>query len=229
MSKVEAGSVGAVEQKQRVIIGLDNTNEQILALDQDAGIEIEFDVVRFRKLSDDVVDKLKRESKRKYWVAEAKHQEMQAAPKGVVVIDNPLGNSSDAYSARLKVRERTGYHTYWAAPGADFERCMASGMYTQVREPTEDERKKGVKPGYESGEVKKIMTSEGKVELIALECPIEAYEQYLQWMSQQSSLRYGAIKADYYEKTEEINRGIGGRNARIIPGEVSEDGAFKAL
>jgi len=228
MAKEVVGAT-SVEQKQRIIVGIDKSNEQILALDQDAGFELEFDFGNFRKLPDNVVDQLKRETKRKYWIAESKAEELKFKPKGLEIIENPLGNASDAYTARLKVRERTGYHTYWAAPGADFERCMASGMYTQVREPTEEQRKKGCEPGTESGEVKKIMTAEGKVELIALECPKDAYEKYLAWMDQQSSMRYGEIRTQYAQATDEINRNIGGRGARIVPGEVDEDGRFKSF
>lgn len=143
---------------------------------------------------------------------------------------NRLGNVPSAYEARLKLRARQGWHQYWAAPGADYERCMASGMYAHVREPSDEQRKTGKwEPGEEAGEVIKIVNNEGKVELIALECPMDAYVEYLHWMEQESTRRYTAIKEQYYNAIEGLNSAVGGRGRQFIAGEVNDEGNFKPL
>ena len=216
-----------VEHKQIITIGIDKTEEQILAFNADPGIEMHWDAGDFKKLSDTAVKQLRDDNKKRYWLAEARAEEAQKAVKGIEIIANPLGNTSDMYIARMKVRPRRGWHTYWAAPGPDYDRCMSSGSYRPIREPTEEQKKKGFEPGEENGEIKKIMNADGKVELIALECREEDYKQYLKWMDQQSSLRYGAIEANYYAATEEINRQIKTKGARIIAGRSDEEGNYK--
>ena len=148
--------------------------------------------------------------------------------KGIEYV-NRLGNVSSAYAARLALRARTGWHQYWASPGEDYERCMSSGVYTQVREPTEQQVRDGYEPGTESGEVKKILTSEGKIELIALECPLDAYTEYLNWMSQESTRKYMAVKENFHHSIDDLNNQFGGRGREITAGEVDNNGDFKPL
>lgn len=217
-------NAGKVEQKQKVTISLDKTWEQILALDKDKGIEVAFDYRSFKKLTTEQQKQLSMETLKAYWIAEEKNREYaEEAKDRVTLIENPLGMGNSTISYREYIRPRRGYHQYWANPGADFEAKMASGAYRQVREPTEEQTKKGYEPGAENGEVKKRLNGEGKVEAIALECTEDAYQQYLLWMDQQSSLRYGAIKTEYYSKTDDINRGISRRGARITPMDVTEE------
>ena len=142
---------------------------------------------------------------------------------------NRLGNVSSAYAARLAHRKRPRWHQYWASPGEDYERCMTSGVYTQVREPTEQQRRDGYEPGTESGEVRKILTSEGKVELIELECPLDAYVEYLNWMSQESTRQHTIVKENFYRNIEDLNSQFGGRGREITAGEVDNNGDFKPL
>jgi len=140
---------------------------------------------------------------------------------------NKLGNVPDTYTARLKIRPRRGWHQYWAAPGEDYERCMASGAYTQVRMPTDEQKRNGYEPGEENGEVLKIVNTEGKIELVALECRMEDYEEYLHWMEQESTRRYMAIKEDYYNSIESLNSKSGSRGKHLIAGEMNKNGEFK--
>lgn len=221
--------VEKMEQDGEVIVGIDNNYEEILAFDK-KGMDISFDVERFIELDDEQVSAFSPRTQKAYWKAQGRKEAVKPVKReGIEIVENPLGNSSSAYAHRLKIRQRTGWHTYWAKPGADYERCMASGAYTQVRKPSDKQLNEGYEPGYEDGEVLKIMDSEGKVELIALECREEAYQQYLKWMSQQSAMRYGAIKTDYAKATEDINRSAPRGSGKIIPGEVGEDGQFKAF
>lgn len=223
---LKEADVVTMEQKKTIIVGLDKTWEQILALDKEKDVEIVFDTSNFKELEPDQVKWLSMATLKAYWIAEAKAAEIKERGLKVVIIENPLGNSSDAHSFRLKTRERRGWHTYWAKPGADFERCMASGSYKQIRKQKEGAEKQ--EAGYEEGDVLKILDSEGKVELVALKCREEDYQQYLQWMDQQSSLKYGAVKNEFAEKTDALNRGLS-RGSRIIPGETDQDGNFKSF
>lgn len=227
MAKI-AVSVEKMEQKQKITIGIDKSNEQILALESDERLELEWDPRDFRPLPEEVTRSFRRENLKKYWVAEAQANEMKReAHKGFEIIDNPLGNSLSAYEYRQHIRARKGWHGYWANPGADFDRCMATGNYVQVRKPTDEQERKGYVPGEENGEVIKRLNAEMKVEAIALECREEHYQQYLQWMDQQSSMRYGEIKSNYFEKIDDLNKDIKVRGGRIIPQDLNEEGAAR--
>lgn len=208
-------NVNVAEQKSAITIRLDNTVEQIIAFNQDETVELFWDYKSFRKLSDEVLKQLSMENLKRYFTAQQKAEDY--AKSVVVEITNPLGGAGNAYDHRMNIRKRPGYHGYWANPGADFERCMASGAYTQVRKPTDKQEKEGYQPGEESGEVLKRMTAEGKVEAIALECTQEAYEQYLEWMSQESAKRFTQMKQNFFQNTEDLNRGARHRDERIIP------------
>ena len=218
-------NVGQAERKEVIYATVDKTDEQILALIQDDGVELDFDYRSFRKLPESIVGKFDMETLKRYWIAESKAKDYAERAAGEVkIIENPLGSSQSAFEHRLRIRTRKGWHGYWANPGADFDRCMASGMYKQVRRPTEEQEKKGFEVGEENGEVVKRLNAEGKVEAIALECREEHYQQYLQWMDQQSSLRYGAIKENYMTNVDGINRDIKDRSARIRPLDLNEGG-----
>ena len=223
MGLVKKEDVKKVEQKQRIIVSLDKSNEQILALESDPGIELDWDHRSFKKLPDEVTGRFKQETLKRYWIAEAKAEEYaREAVQKIQLAVNPLGNSMDSPNFKLKTRERKGWHTYWASPGADFERCMGCGKYKQIRKPTEAQEKSGFEVGEESGEVIKLLTEDLKVELIALECREEHFQEYLRWMDETSSRKYGAIKTDYMEKVEDINRGVTRRGARLEPMDLAE-------
>lgn len=229
---LKAANVDKVEQKTRVTIALDKTNEQILALDQDDKVELVFDFMSFRKLPEEVVTKLKVVNQRSYWIAEAKAEEYaNNVLKTPRIFSNPLGNTSDAYVHQLYIRPRPGFHQYWAAPGADFDRCMMSGNYHQVRKQKVDVNgnsvEKDVAPGEETGEVLKRIDAEGKVEAIALECREEHYLEYLQWMDQQSTMKYRSIKDDFMTNVENLNRDAKSRSSRITPMDLDEEGRPK--
>jgi hypothetical protein len=65
--------------------------------------------------------------------------------------------------------------------------------------------------------VKKRLDADGKVEAIAVECPVEAIEEYKTWMSEESTRRYAGITEDYLVKIDDINRNTKRSDARIIP------------
>jgi len=122
-------------------------------------------------------------------------------------------------SYRLKIRPRRGWHQFWKSPGVDFEMAIA-GPYKKVRKQKDGEEQE---PGYENGEVLKLLDGEGKVELIAVECLLEMYEKHLEAMARKSSRMLVGAKEDFFRATEEINRRQGNRNARIVATDESGD------
>lgn len=203
----ENGSAG-VEQRQKVTVGVDRNNEQVLQLNIDTGVQLVWDPKDFRKLPNAVVDQLSRENLKAYLKAEGAAEALK--PQGKVeVMRNPLlSNPLSGYAeSREFIRARRGWHQYWANPGRDFDERMR-GPYRQVRVPTDEQKKAGYEPGEENGEVLKRLDGEGKVEAIALECPQDQYEAYLQWMADASGLAKTTVKRNFAKRVEEINRDL---------------------
>jgi hypothetical protein len=222
-AKAEENGSAVVEQVQRVTVGIDRNNEQVLQLNMDNGVELVWEPGNFRKLPESVVNALGKENLKRYLKAEVLAEEAsRKAAKRVQVVGNPLmRNPLSGYSEyREEIRARRGWHQCWANPGRDFDEKMR-GPYKQVRKPTDAQEKEGFEPGEENGEVLKRMDGEGKVEAIALECPQHLFEQYLQWMSDKSSLKRTEIKNDFFGKVEGINRDLP-RDKRIMP--MDDDG-----
>jgi hypothetical protein len=210
------------EQKQKVLVSLDNTNDMVLQMNMDGSIALDWDYLAFRKLPVAVVEKLRPDNMRTYLVAETKAAERAAHT--IKVVRNPLSPLTGYSEAREHVRARRGWHQAWANPGRDFDAKMR-GPYQQVRQPTEVQKNTGYEPGEESGEILKRFDGENKVEAIAVECPEELYREYLQWVSDQSGVRRTGVKQDFFSAMENINRELP-RDARIKPiddaGELQE-------
>lgn len=222
----EKSSSAKLEQAQKVTVGVDRNNEQILQLNQDQGVELVWVEGNFRRLPSEIVDKLTVKNLKNYLKTEnAADAAAERAKISTVRVGNPLQNPIGGYSEfRERIRPRKGWHQCWANPGRDFTEKM-QGPYKQVRERTKEDEKNDVEPGYENGEVLKRLDGDGKVEAIALECPQELFEQYLQWMSDKSSLAKKQVKSDFFGKVENINRELP-RDKRIHAmdddGEVQE-------
>jgi hypothetical protein len=221
MSDVKVENKGAVkenrsakvEQVQEVLVTVDRSDEQILQFNVDRGVRLVWDVGSFRKLPEAVVDQLTVENMKAYVRAEALAEAKK--PVKVEVMRNPLQNPLTGYAeTREKIRERKGWHQTWANPGRDFDAKMA-GPYKQVREPTEEQKRKGYQPGEENGEVLKRITADGKVEAIALECEEHLFKAYLKWMADASSQRKTGIKQDFFTSVETLNKGLH-RSQRVL-------------
>lgn len=216
--------VPKMENTKKVSISVDDTDEMVLRLNGQEGTILIWDPSSFRELKDEVVKMLSKENMENYFKALfANKAEATKASKAILSdVFSPLETRS---GYRLKIRPRRGWHSCWKSPGADFDGAMA-GPYTQVREPTAQQEKDGYVPGEESGEVKKLLDGEGKVELIAVECRQELFEQHLEAMSLKSARMYSDVKQGFFKATEEINRQVGGRDCRITP--VDESGEMQA-
>ena len=208
--------VAEVAQPQKVIVGLDRSYEQVLLLNADPSVELEWvpKEQQFRRLSPAVVEQLTPSNMRNYLIAETKFDiEMS---KRVKVLSNPFNPLMPDSAFREKIRARKGWHQCWAGPGGDAETKLA-GPYKNVRKPSDaQERGQKFEPGEEAGEILKRMDGNGLVEAIAVECPEHLFQEHLEWVSQKSRASVVQQKEQYFGKVEEINRDLP-REKRIVP------------
>jgi hypothetical protein len=217
--KTAISGVAKMEPAQKVMVSFDKPNDIVLQLNMDSGVELQWNAHDFRKLPENVVELLRPTNMRNYLVAETQFNANKAKDAGKIeVLTNPMNPLSGYTEARERIRARKGWHQCWAGPGRDYE-AKISGPYKQVREPTEAQKRAGYEPGYEDGEVVKLLDGEGKVEAIAMECPQELFDKYLEWMSKKSGARKQEIKGDFFKSVEDINREIPAsrKSERIIP------------
>lgn len=211
------GKSGAVktEKAQKVSIVSGRSDEQVLQFNMDKGIEMVWDVDDFRELSETVEKQLTHKNLKNYLSVQFQRKERAKKAAGSVVIDNPvnpLGMNSDF---RLRIRERRGWHQCWKTPGLELDAALG-GPYKQVRKLKETGQKdkygeailEKVEPGYENGEVLKLMDENNKVELVAVECPLELFDKYLEYMAEKSRLMYSANKNRFADNVEELNRKV---------------------
>lgn len=217
----KAKGVTGVEQQRVVTVSVDMEKAEILRLDATPGVKLVWDPFQWKELPQEVLKELSPESMEAYFKAKADVALRAKKAEGLVLGEmvSPLESRA---SYRLKIRARRGWHQCWKAPGQDFDVAMA-GPYKQVRKQKEGENQA---PGEENGEVLKILDGEGKVELIAVECPLDLYEQHLEAMSQKSTRMYTATKERFFESVEDINRGVSDKSARIKA--VDESGEVQA-
>lgn len=192
----------------------DTADEKVLQLNVDSNVVMTWSEDSFRELPESVELQLKPQNMRNYlkvkMTVEARIKNVEE--RAIVSNDDDLDDMEFMADYRLRTRERRGWHTYWAAPGPDFDRCIASGHYKQIRKQLEDEDQD---PGYENGEVLKLLDGEGKVELIALECPMEYYQKRIQRMATKSQERYAANKEAFASVVEEEINVRAPREARM--------------
>jgi hypothetical protein len=192
----------------------DTSDEKVLQLNVDSNVILIWSEDSFRELPESVELQLKPQNMRNYlkvkMIIEARVKNVEE--KAIVSNDDDLDDMEFMADYRLRTRERRGWHTYWAAPGPDFDRCIASGHYKQIRKQLEGEDRE---PGYENGEVLKLLDGEGKVELIALECPMEYYQKRIQRMATKSQERYAANKEAFASVVEEEINVRAPREARM--------------
>jgi hypothetical protein len=201
-------SVVKNEQVQVVHVNIDMTRERLLQFNQDEKVRLVWDEDEFKELEEVIERQLSYENLKNYLIV--KQHVVEKAKKAASTItgfEPAKLQLQDWASYRLKIRERKGWHPYWASPGADFDMRMALGVYHQVRKHKTDTYGKDlepdVEPGYESGEVLKLLDGDGKVELIALECPLEFYEEVINDMSTKSVARFKRQNESFAETIEE--------------------------
>lgn len=223
--ETQENGANATEQRQKRLISIADSDEQVLKYNQMKELDLDWDPKAFKKLKQGTVEQLTMENLRRYILAEAEAKKIAARAVKVVNPFNPLVGNAEA---REYIRARKGWHQAWKNDGREYSEAIL-GPYRPVREPTAQQKKDGYEVGEEDGEIIKRKDAEGKVEAIAVECRQELFEQYLQFMSDESSARLGAVKDGYVQAIEDINKGITRRAARITameyspPGEDSEE------
>lgn len=215
----ENGAIGT-EQRQKHLISIAESDEQVLKLNQMKELDLEWDPKAFRKLKQSTVEKLEMKNLRRYILAEAEAEKIAARAVKIVNPFNPLVGNAEA---REYIRPRKGWHQAWKNEGREYQEAIL-GPYKPVRDPTAEQKKSGYEVGEENGEIIKRKDAEGKVEAIAVECRQELFDQYLQYMSDESSTRLGAMKDGYFQAIEDINKDIKRRDARITPMEYTPPG-----
>jgi hypothetical protein len=204
----DALGVGDSAQVQVVQVTIDMTDERLLQFNQDPKVRLEWSEDGFRELAEVIERQLSYDNVKSYLVAKQHVKERAAKAVETITGFEPARlQLQDWATYRLKIRERRGWHPYWASPGADFDMRMALGVYKQVRKHKVDGKdndlEPNVRPGDETGEVLKLLDGEGKVELIALECPEEFYSSVIADMSSQSVARYKNQNESFAETIEE--------------------------
>ncbi len=219
-TKSQKSGVKNVETARSVLVSIDISDDKVLEYNKMDGIRLSWDPYAFRTLSDEIVVQLTEENRQAYYKAkfqaDDRAREVERIAQQELEVMSPLEMNS---SYRLNIRPRRGWHQCWKSPGVDFDMAIA-GPYKQVRKQKDGEEQE---PGYENGEVLKLLDGEGKVELIAVECPLEMYEKHLEAMARKSSRMLVGAKEDFFRATEEINRRQGNRNARIVATDESGD------
>ena len=233
-SSVKSG-VKKVETPQIITISRDRTNEQVLQFNMDTGIRLAWDPDDFRELPEDVARQLTYDNLKSYLKTQyvVKEKAATAAAAGRIEVRNPINPLGMNSEFRLQIRARKGWHQCWKSPGNELEAALA-GPYKQVRKQALKKDKDGkqvydkdhqpayedAEPGQENGEVLKIQDETGKVELVAVECRQELYEEYLEYMAEKSRLMYGANKGKFVENVEEINKNLKRDNRmKVLDGE----------
>ena len=204
----EKESVKDVVQVQTVQVNIDMSDERILQFNQDEKVELVWSEKSFRELPKVIENQLRLDNFKSYVICQQKVKDAaKKAATSITGFEKPKMTLKDFASYRLQTRNRPGWHSYWAAPGADFDMRMAIGAYKQIRKHKVDASGNDLEPdveaGMETGEVLKIFDGDGKVELIALECPEEFYQEVINEMSDSSVARYKSQNENFAQTIEE--------------------------
>lgn len=219
-TETQENGANGMEQRQKRLISIADSDEQVLKYNQMKELDLDWDPKAFKKLKQSTVEQLEMKNLRRYILAEAEAERISKAAVKVVNPFNPLTGNAEA---REFIRPRKGWHQAWKNEGREYQEAIL-GPYKPVREPTAEQKRDGYEVGEENGEIIKRKDAEGKVEAIAVECRQELFEQYLQFMSDESSARLGAMKDGYFQAIEDINKGITRKDARITPMEYTAPG-----
>lgn len=209
-------SVDGLEQVQKKVVGIEVSDQDVLQFNMMEDVELHWEGNTFRKLHEKVQAQLRPDNLKRYLRADLAAEQRAEEFSRKVTSRNPFNPVVGEAEAREYIRPRRGWHQAWKNPGREYDAAVL-GPYKPVREPTPEQKKSGYEAGDESGEVYKRLDADGKVEAIAVECPQELYEEYLKWMCEESTRRYGGITEDYLVKIEEINKQTNRSDARIIP------------
>ncbi len=229
-------------KRRNIPVTTDWSEEDVVQWAQEEGVTLFFDPNSFRELSQETVNQLGFYSAQSYWQAynvwkDRQRQEEAERPTDYedLKIRDPL---SQAYTDKLKLRERRGWHQTWKRPD-EVESAKAVG-YREIRE----QRKIGKKdkdgnvigsyfeenePGYEKGPVKKIMEDQGQEELIAMEIPEELYQQHLQAVSDRVKYKKGQAVEKAEEAADRASYQLGKKGGVQVKDFSEDEGGWREI
>lgn len=193
----------------------DMTDKEILALDNE-GARLQFEADTLVERPEDVLRKLSHENARDYFLALG---EKRARDKGKQVPQSETGRVEYVRSPfeglsfkRMETRKEPGWHYFWSDP-RELEGRKALG-YQVVEDhaaaPNADH----------ASSTNRLMTDDGKTDLVLMRVPEPLYQQHIKAMSDQSRARIADPRDDQLKETIEYansrRRGKRGPGIRLI-------------
>lgn len=161
-------------------------------------------------LSEEIIRELPYKMAQGFFVERQKELDGMKPAEPRIEYGKMIGGANSELVDKL-LRPRRGYHQTWRTPD-QFDESLRYG-YTQIRENRRDSYGnfcETAEPGYEQGEVIKLKTGDGKVELIAMEIPLRVIEEHNQAVSNLSNQAYEGNKEMLIEKIDRINADLPG-------------------
>lgn len=208
-----------VSQKDTVRVTAEMTTEEILAFDKE-GVQLQFSADTLSELAEGDVRQLSHENARDYFMAlgekRARTKALETGPSTgrVEYVRSPFDGVS---FNRFKTVPRPGMHTYWADP-REIENRKALG-YRVVEDPA------AAPNADHQGGTNRLLTDDGKVDLVQMEVPEKLYQQHIRGMSDQSRARLEVANTDEVKESIEIanNRRRGKRGGIRLVDESSRE------
>jgi hypothetical protein len=195
-------------EADRVTITSEVPDEDIVAFDKE-GVRFQFSADDMRELPEDLIRGLSRENAMDYFLALGEKRARDRAAKQndgaksgrVEYVRSPFDGIS---YRRMQTKPAKGMHNYWADP-REVELRKSYG-YTVVTDPS------AASHSDFTGDQHRLMTDEGKVDLVLMQVPDALYQQHIQAMSDQSHAKLAVNDQDEVKEAVEVaNRKRGGR------------------
>jgi hypothetical protein len=219
------------------------SDEDILRYAEMPGVELEFDVVRFRRLEDNLVAMLPPIAQKNYWLSFAEYEGRKKLADralfetpGAVdpmskLLDGPRGMSNPLTHDQAEVEKLLGPDWYitWRIQGGqgDLEGALQSG-FRVMRRPKDEAERKAHDPREWNGEVWRVRdgtvdpTSGDEIFNVMVYIRAQAWKDNLQAMSMVSHNAYSNNKKQFFENTENISRDMLSSRERIQVSDLDE-------
>jgi len=199
---------------QTKTVNIDNSYEQVLQWN-DEGHKLAFEVGEFLHLPDEVIDELRRDNFKSYYVSLNQvviaQNSKTKRPDPDYLKDLELGvlGSNARHRMQQALRERDGWHGFLCAPDELDERLQMGYKkickLSKEQQKLVDSGKKEAKDfwGEEAGSPVRI-GQEDKPELLALEVPLAVWKKHLAAIGYRSKGMYEQNKQDYLDRVKEL-------------------------
>jgi hypothetical protein len=212
--------------KQVFKVTENTTESEVLRVAALPGTVLEFDVVFFKKLPDEVVEKLSSEAQKAYWKAEGEFEARRkmadralfetptAVDPTAKLLDGPRGMANPLNRDRALVSEKLpGYYVTWRIIGGqgDFEQALQAG-FKVICHPKDDTELKNKSPLDWSGDRWTIRdgtldpTSGDQIYNVMVAIRQQIWDDNLKAMSLASHNAYASQKKQFIEGADNISR-----------------------